>query len=110
MHTYTYIVEQTVIFESVGMDFSFGIPLTPAGQSPRYQIIIGTASSQATYRVESSTGEIATGTAMSGSPGVHDMISTDFQVTSSEFSNRMKGIRALATGRESYLRPDSCEV
>ena len=85
---------------SVGMDFYFGIPLTPVGQTPRYQIVIGTPSNQATYTIESGDGEIATGTAMSGSPGVHDMINTDFQVTSSEFSNRMKGIRAYATGQD----------
>ena len=80
-----------------GFDFYFGIPLTPAGQSPRYEIVIGTSSGQADYVVESSEGMVDSSTATSGSPDVV-MIDRQFEVTSSEFSERMKGIRVYATG------------
>ena len=82
---------------SVGRDFYFGIPLTPAGQSPRYEIVVGTPSSTATYAIESRDGMISSGTATSSSPGVV-LIENDFQVTLSGFSDRMKGIRVYATG------------
>ena len=83
---------------NVGFDFYFGIPLTPAGQSPRYEVLIGTSSNTAEYVVESSEGgEISSGTATSTSPGVIS-IDTAFQVTSSAFSERMKGIRVYAAG------------
>ena len=82
---------------SVGRDFYFGIPLTPAGQSPRYKIVVGTPSSTATYAIESRDGVISSGTATSSSPGVV-LIENDLQVTSSGFSDRMKGIRVYVTG------------
>ena len=82
---------------TVGVDFYFGIPLTPAGQSPRYEVLIGTPSNEADYVVESSEGVIASGTAMSISPDVV-RIDDAFQVISSAFSERMKGVKVYASG------------
>ena len=79
------------------MTLYFGIPLTPAGQTPRYEVLVGTPSGQEDYVVESSEGVIDSGTVTSISPALI-RIDTVFQVTSSAFSERMKGIRVYAVG------------
>ena len=80
------------------MDFIFGIPLTPTGQTPRYEITIGTPSNQADYTIESRAGVIAAGTVTSSSPAA-TIVSNTFQVASSGIDERMKGIRVRATGQ-----------
>ena len=80
------------------MDFIFGIPLTPTGQTPRYELTIGTPSNQADYIIESRAGEIAAGTVNSSSPAAV-IVSNTFQVVSSRMDERMKGIRVRATGQ-----------
>ena len=80
------------------MDFIFGIPLTPTGQSPRYNLMIGTPSNQADYTIESREGEIAAGTVNSSSPAAI-IVSNTFQVASGGMDDRMKGIRVRATGQ-----------
>ena len=80
------------------MEFIFGIPLTPTGQTPRYELTIGTPSNQADYTIQSRAGEIAAGTATSSSPATV-IISNTFQVTSGGIDERMKGIRVRATGQ-----------
>ena len=82
------------------MTLYFGIPLAPTGQSPRYEVIIGTHLEQASYLVESSEGEVGSGIATSSIPAVV-MIDSDFQVNSSEFRERMKGLRVYASGENS---------
>ena len=82
------------------MTLYFGIPLAPAGQSPRYEVIIGTHLEQASYLVESSEGEVGYGIATSNIPGVVT-VDRDFQVNSSEFRDRMKGFRVHASGENS---------
>ena len=80
------------------MDFIFGIPLTPTGQSPRYELTIGTPSNQADYIIESRAGVIAAGTVNSSNPAAV-IISNTFQVVSYGIDERMKGIRVRATGQ-----------
>ena len=80
------------------MDFIFGIPLTPTGQTPRYEITIGTPSNQADYTIESRAGEIAAGTVNSNSPAAV-IVSNTFQVASGGMDERMKGIRVRATSQ-----------
>ena len=80
------------------MDFIFGIPLTPTGQTPRYEITIGTPSNQADYTIESRAGVIAAGTVNSSSPAAV-RVSNTFQVASGGMDERMKGIRVRATGQ-----------
>ena len=82
------------------MTFYFGIPLAPAGQTPRYEVIIRTPLEQASYIVESSEGEVDSGVATSSIPGVV-MIDSDFQVNSSEFRERIKGLRVHASSENS---------
>ena len=60
--------------------------------------MIGTPFDQAGYVIESSDGEITSGTATSSNPGVVRVDST-FQVTSSDFPDRVKGIRVRATSQ-----------
>ena len=80
------------------MDFIFGIPLTPAGQTPRYELTIGTPSNQADYTIESRAGVIAAGTVNSSSPAAV-IVSNTFQVVSGGMDERMKGIRVRVTGQ-----------
>ena len=85
------------------MDFYFGVldPHTPIRlyNYGYFEIVVGTPSTAATYAIESSDGEIASGTVTSSSPCIVRIhMSDDFIVTSSAFSNRMKGVRAYATG------------
>ena len=80
------------------MDFIFGIPLTPIGQTPRYELTIGTPSNQADYTIKSRAGEIAAGTVNFSNPAAI-IVSNTFQVTSSGIDERMKGIRVRATGQ-----------
>ena len=58
--------------------------------------MIGTPFQQASYNVESSTGNISAGT-VSSSASTVVTIRSDFEVTSSGFEHRMKGIRVRAT-------------
>ena len=63
-----------------------------------YDVIIGTPSDQANYVIESSDEEIASGTTTSSNPAVIRVDST-FQVTTSGFPDRVKGIRVRATSQ-----------
>ena len=87
-------------FAVIDMTLYFGIPLAPAGQTPRYEVIIGTPLEQTSYLVESSVGEVCSGIATSSSPGVVT-VDREFQVNSSEFRDRMKGLRVHASGENS---------
>ena len=82
----------------VGREFFFGIPLSPDdGASISLEVTVGTPSQQADFVVESIEGEIASGTANSGSPVVISLNDT-FQVTESgEVDQNMKGIKVCAT-------------
>ena len=63
-----------------------------------FDVIIGTPSDQANYVIESTDGEIASGTATLSNPAVIRVDST-FQVTTSGFPDRVKGIRIRATSQ-----------
>ena len=82
-------------------DIVLGIPLSPDGQATVYDVIIGTPSGQVDYIIESHEGYIATGTATSNSPAVVGVDGT-FQVTLSDFPNRMKGIRVRTTSQNEF--------
>ena len=62
--------------------------------------MIGTPFDQADYVIESSDGEIASGTATSSNSAIVRVDNT-FQVTSSDFPDRVKGIRVRATSQNS---------
>lgn len=83
--------------DTTGKDFFLGIPLAPQGISPVFELMIGTPSYQASFTVESATGEISAGTA-SYCESALVTIDNTFEVTSSGFEDRIKGIRVRATG------------
>ena len=65
------------------------------GQAAVSDVIIGTSFNQSDYIIESSKGEIASGTVTSSNPAVIRLNST-FEVAESGFLDRMKGIRVRA--------------
>ena len=65
--------------------------------SPVFELIIGTPFDDASYIIESSAGVIGTGTVSSTISATVD-VQSDFQVVSSEFADRMKGLTVRATG------------
>ena len=70
--------------------------MAPAGQAPVFDLTIGTPFDQADYVIESSDGQIASGTVTSGNPAVV-RVNSSYLVTSSDFVNRVKGIRVRTT-------------
>ena len=69
----------------------------PEGQSPVFEVTIGTPSDDASYVVESTQGLITSGTTNSSSPDTF-RLRRSLQVNESGFANRMNGIRVRATG------------
>ena len=85
-----------LLASSVGDNFIFGLPVGPEPPPLAYDIIIGSPVNEASYSIETLGGLVASGTASLDSS---DTASADssFQVTSSGFEDRMKGIRVYAT-------------
>lgn len=79
-----------------GMDFILGLAPT-FGTSRQYIIYIGTPLHNASYVVETMTEQISSGTVTSDTVAMVFPNSTTLQVTSSENSERTKGIRVRAT-------------
>ena len=79
----------------VGNNFFLGIPLAPSTLAV-YDVTIGTPFDQADYIIESNDGEIASGTVTSSNPAVV-RVGSSYQVTSSGFTDRVKGIRVHTT-------------
>jgi hypothetical protein len=84
----------------IGREFYFGIPLTPVGQTPVFEVTIGTPNDQADYIMESNEGEIASGTVTSDAPATVTLDAT-LQVTQSGYVDREKGIRVRAINSSS---------
>lgn len=70
------------------------------GSFANLQAVVGTPDTSAEFKVESNNGVIFEGTVFSGMP-VTIQLDREFQVTSSDFVERQKGIRIYSTGSES---------
>ncbi len=81
---------------TVGKYFFFGIPLLQ-GSLPIFEVIIGTPSNSAEFIIETSTGEELGSGAVSSTETTVVEIPRNFEVTSSGFEDRMKGIRVHST-------------
>jgi hypothetical protein len=80
------------------MDFILGLP--PTFEAGHFTIRIGAPLENASYIVETSTGQISSGTVTPDTGGGVAIVSPNIslQVTSNENIERMKGIRIRATG------------
>lgn len=79
-------------------EFFFGLPLGPGDLF--YELIITSHSNEAGYAVETLSNEINRGTASFNAPATVTLPG-DFMVTTTSFTDRMKGIRVYATGENS---------
>lgn len=96
-HPAAFVINLCFMAGTVGANFFLGFPLSPQDLPPIFELVIGTPFDEADYVVESMSGEIDSGTTMSTSPALV-VIDSVFEVTSSDFRNRGKGIRVRATG------------
>ncbi len=79
-----------------GDDIVLGIPIVPIIPS-EFQLIIGNSANETSYIIEDSTGSGGDDVTTSGTPASF-ILPVDLEVTSSEFAERMKGIRVRGTG------------
>ena len=84
------------VASTTGTDFFFGLPRA-VSQNPTPKVIIGTPSESASFMIETESGSVFNGTATSTNPATVNL-NINLQVGSSDYSDRLKGIRAFATG------------
>ena len=84
------------VASTTGTNFYFGLPTTVT-QNPAPKVIIGTPSESASFMVETEAGTVFSGTATAANPATVNL-SINLQVGSSDYTDRLKGIRAFATG------------
>ena len=83
-----------------GREMFFALP-SVIFQPPEITLVINTPYDSANYSVETSTGTIATGTITN--IGHFITLNNNLQVTSSGYSDRNKGIRVIATGKNPLI-------
>ena len=84
------------VASTTGKNFYFGLPRTVT-QIPSPEVIIGTPSESASFMVETEAGTIFNGTATATNP-VTVNLNINLQVGSSDYTDRLKGIRVFANG------------
>ena len=84
------------VASTTGRNFYFGLPRTVT-QIPSPKVIIGTPSESASFMVETEAGTVFNGTATATNP-VTVNLNINLQVGSSDYTDRLKGIHAFATG------------
>ena len=82
---------------SLGNSFFLAFPLTPEQQISSFELIITTPSDEAHYSVWNASGKITNGTTTHLSPA-SVFFSNSFDVLTSGFADRLKGIQVRATG------------